>query len=115
MKAALRKGATRLDEVVVADCSPETTESIGTAEIPASTESSTTEPTKKKPKKPDTVETDTTPTTPTTTTTPTTPTTTPTTPTTPTTTPTSPTPPTEGGGVETPSGGVGPGAAGGEG
>ncbi|HEY5052004.1 MAG TPA: hypothetical protein VII45_01195 [Solirubrobacterales bacterium] len=112
LKAALRKGASRLNEVVAADCSPETTESIGTAEIPATTESSTTEQTKRRPKKPTTVEPNTTPTT-TPTTAPTTPATTPTTPTTPSTTPTPP--PAEGGGTETPSGGVGPGAAVGEG
>jgi hypothetical protein len=115
LKEALRKGATRLDEVVVADCSPETTESIGAAEIPDSTESTTAKPPAKEkpPKKTTAIEANTTPTTPTTT--PTTPATAPTTPTTTTPTPTTTTPPAEGGGVETPSGGVGPGAAGGEG
>jgi hypothetical protein len=108
LKTAQRKGAERLDAVVAADCSPETTESVAPAEIPSSTEGLTTESHKKekkekgKPKKPDTFETETT-----TTTAPSTPTTT-TTPTAPTTTPTPP--PSEGGGTESPPGGVGPGA-----
>jgi hypothetical protein len=101
LKQALRKGATRLNEVVVADCAPETEESISPAEIPETAETETTETTKKPPKKSPTVEANTTPT-------PTTTPTTPTAPTTPTTTPT--TPPAESEGAEAPSGGVGPGS-----
>lgn len=102
LKRALREGATRLNEVVVADCSPEATEAISPASIPDSTESAPTETAPKKPpKKAPTVETNTAPPPPTTTSTPTTPTT-------PTTPPATPAP--ESGEDGAPSGGVGPGS-----
>jgi hypothetical protein len=106
LKQALRKGAARLGEVVIANCSSETEESIAPASIPEPTESTGTETTAKKPpKKPPAVAPNTSPTAPTTPSTPTTPTTPPTTPTT---TPT--TPPTPPDGTGAPSGGVGPGS-----
>lgn len=102
LKRALREGADRLNEVVVADCSPEATEAISPASIPDSTESATTETTPKKPpKKAPTVETNTAPAPPTTTSTPTAPTT-------PATPPATPAPESGEGGA--PSGGVGPGS-----
>jgi hypothetical protein len=102
LKRALREGADRLNEVVVADCSPEATEAISPASIPDSTESAPAETApKKQSKKAPTVETNTAPVPPTTTSTPTTPTT-------PATPPATPAPESgEGGG---PSGGVGPGS-----
>jgi hypothetical protein len=104
LKAALRQGAARLDEVVVANCSPEIEESIAPASIPETTEGTTTEKTEKKPpKKPAAEETETAPTTPTTTT--------PTPPGPPTGTPPETVPPEVSGGAEAPPGGVGPGSA----
>jgi hypothetical protein len=96
LKAALREGAVRLDEVVVARCSPETEESIAPASIPEKTEGTTAETTSRKPaRKPPTVEeTNTVPTTPTT----------------PPTTPTAP-PEEESDGGGSSSGGVGPASA----